>query len=220
MLEALAGQGLLLGLMVATGAGVLSTGVCPCTLPMGAGVAAAAGGTEAEERRSGLALVGMFALGVIATTGVLGATAAHAGALLTVSFGRYWALGMAVFTLAAAVIAFAGLRLKAPQLAHLRRPGMAGGFLYGVIFSLGTATAPLLVLLAAAATQAQPFQGALLGGTFGIGRALPFLLIGLSAGLLSRFLQSPGRRKTVQALSGCVLLAASFYFGRVFVGFF
>lgn len=219
LMEALAGQSLAIALAIAVGAGVVSTGVCPCTLPLGAGVAAAAGGTEAGERRAGLALVGAFGLGLVVTIGLLGAGAGHVGALLTLSFGRYWALTMALLTFAAAIVAFAGVRLKAPQLEKLRRPGVAGGFLYGAIYSLGTATAPLLVLLAAAAVQAQPARGAALGVTFGIGRALPFVLIGLSAGFLSRFLQSPRRRKTLQAISGCVLLAASVYFGRVFAGF-
>ncbi|MEX2581396.1 MAG: cytochrome c biogenesis protein CcdA [Verrucomicrobiales bacterium] len=116
-------------------------------------------------------------------------------------------------------MAFSGLRLKAPQLEKFRRPGIVGGFLYGVIFSLGTATAPLLVVLAAAAAQSDPAQGVALGFAFGVGRALPFLLIGLSAGFVSRFLQSPGRRKALQAVSGSVLLFASLYFGRVFLSF-
>lgn len=220
LMEALADQSLAVAMLIAVGAGFVSTGVCPCTLPLGAGVAAAAGGTEAGQRRAGLALVGAVGLGLVVTIGLLGAVAGHAGALLTLSFGRYWALTMALFTFAAAIIAFAGVRLKAPQLEKLRRPGMAGGFLYGAVYSLGTATAPLLALLAAAAVQAQPGHGAALGVTFGIGRALPLVLIGLSAGFLSRFLQSPRRRQILQTVSGCVLLAASFYFGWVFAGFF
>lgn len=219
LIESVAGQGLFVAMLLAMGVGFVATGVCPCTLPLGAGVAAAASGTESGRRRAGLILVAVFAAGMFTTTAVLGGAAGHVGTLLTVSFGRYWALAMALLTLAAATAAFLGPRLKVAQLERLRRPGLASGFLYGIVFSLGTATAPLLVLLAAAAAHAQPAQGAALGLMFGVGRAAPFLLIGLSAGLLTRFLQSPGRRKIVQGISGCVLLAASLYFGWVFVGF-
>lgn len=211
-IEALEGQGLMLGMLIAAGAGVVSTGACPCTLPFGAGVAAAAGGTEAQSRRSGLALAGMFGLGIVATITILGALAGQAGALLTISFGRYWALAMALLTFAAAMVAFVGVRLKASQLESFRRPGALGGFLYGAVFSLGSATAPLLVLLGTAAAQPHPAHGAALAFTFGIGRALPFLLIALSAGFLAAFLQSPARRKAIQGVSGGVLLAASAYF--------
>lgn len=216
-IEALEAQGLLLGMLIAAVAGILSTGVCPCTLPVGAGVAAAAGGAETHSRRSGLALAGMFGLGMVTTITVLGVLAGHASGLLTMAFGRYWALAMALLTFAAAMVAFVGFRLGASQLERLRRPGALGAFIYGSVFSLGSATAPLLVLLGTAAVQPDLAQSAALAFTFGIGRALPFLLIVLSAGFLAPFLQSPVRRKVVQWASGSVLLAASAYFTWTFL---
>lgn len=69
------------------------------------------------------------------------------GILLTETLGQYWALSMALISAIAAVIAFYGPRLQVTKLAALRRPGVGGSFTYGVIFSLGTSAAPLLLLL-------------------------------------------------------------------------
>lgn len=54
------------------------------------------------------------------------------------------------------------------KLAPLRRPGVGGSFTYGVIFSLGTSTAPLLLLLSVAAATANPFYGFLLALFLGL----------------------------------------------------
>ena len=74
------------------------------------------------------------------------------------------------------------------KLAALCRPGVGGSFTYGVIFSLGTSAAPLLLLSVAAAT-ANPFYGFLLALSFGIGRGLPFLVASLFAGAVTKFAQ-------------------------------
>ena len=141
---------------------------------MGIGLATAAGGTESEERRSGLLVALAFFLGIVVNLTLLGAVAGRLGAILTESFGRYWTLGMAVFSLTAAMVALWGPRLKVQRLADLRRPGISGAFVYGFIFSLGTSAAPLLVLLTVSAAQARAEYGLLLAFAFGIGRGLPF----------------------------------------------
>ncbi len=98
--------------LVAIVAGVLASAVCPCTLPVGIGLATAAGGTESQERRSGLLVALAFFVGIVANLTLLGAVAGRLGAILTESFGRYWALSMAVFSLVAALVAFWGPRVK------------------------------------------------------------------------------------------------------------
>lgn len=113
--------------LVAIVAGILASAVCPCTLPVGIGVATAAGESESQERRSGLLIALAFFGGIVVNLTLLGAVAGGLGALLTESFGRYWALGMATFSLVAAVVAFWGppcqrattRRLAAPR--HRRR---------------------------------------------------------------------------------------------------
>jgi len=148
---------------------------------------------------------------------VLGALAGRMGGILAESFGRYWALGMALASLIAAIVAFWGPRLRIQRLASFRRPGVAGTFLYGFIFSLGTSAAPLLLLLTIAAAQARPEYGLLLALAFGIGRGLPFLLAGLFAGALMRFTVLGSWSQAIRIMSGVALVFVSAYYARVFM---
>lgn len=204
--------------LVAIVAGVLASAVCPCTLPIGIGVATAAGGTESLERRSGLLVALAFFLGIVVNLTVLGAVAGQLGAMLTESFGRYWTLAMATFSLVAALVAFWGPRAKVQRLADLRRPGIGGAFMYGFIFGLGTSAAPLLVLLTVSAAQARAEYGLLLAFAFafGLGRGLPFLLVGLFAGLIMRFALLARWRRPLQMVSGFALLTVAAYYVRAF----
>jgi len=185
-------------------------------VPVGIGVATAAGGTEVQDRRSGVFIALAFFVGIVINLTVLGVLAGRLGAFLTESFGRYWALIMAAFSLVAAIAAFWGPRLKVQRLADLRRPGITGAFAYGFIFSLGTSAAPLLLLLTVAAAQAHTQYGLLLAFAFGIGRGLPFLIVGLSAGLLMRFAALSRWRRPLQVVSGCALLLVAGYYARAF----
>jgi cytochrome c-type biogenesis protein len=197
-------------------AGVVASAVCPCTVPVGIGVAGVVGSTATENRRNGFLIAIAFFLGIVVNLAILGTIAGRMGAILTESFGRYWALGMAIVSLVAALIAFRGPHLRVRKLAALRRPGLLGTFLYGFIFSLGTSAAPLLLLLTVAAAQARPEYGFLLALAFGIGRGLPFLLVGLFAGTLMRFARLSTWTSAVRVISGCALLFVSFYYVRAF----
>lgn len=202
---------------VALLAGVVASAVCPCTLPMGLGVAGVAGASEQQSRRAGLRIAASFFAGIVVNLTLLGAVAGRLGAVLTESFGRYWALTMAFASLVVAVAAFYSPRLKTDQLAVLRRPGMTGAFGYGFVFSLGTSAAPLLLLLTVAAAQARPVYGLVLAFAFGLGRGLPFLLAGLFAGAVMHFARLNAWRRTVQVLSGTALLLVSWYYMWVYM---
>lgn len=202
---------------VAAIGGVLASAVCPCTLPVGLGIAGAAGVSETQSRRGGLLIAIAFFAGIVINLTILGALASRLGGILTESFGRYWTLGMAVFSLAAAVLAFCGPRLRPSQLAALRRPGMTGAFIYGFVFSLGTSAAPLLVLLTVAALQSGTPYGVFLSFAFGVGRGLPFLLVGLFAGVMMRLARIGVWRQTIQYVSASILLFVSFYYARAFI---
>lgn len=197
-------------------AGVVASAVCPCTVPVGIGVAGVVGSTATENRRNGFLIAIAFFLGIVLNLAILGTIAGRMGAILTESFGRYWALGMATVSFLAALIAFRGPRLRVKKLASLRRPGLMGTFLYGFIFSLGTSAAPLLLLLTVAAAQARPEYGLILALAFGIGRGLPFLLVGLFAGTLMRFARLTTWTPAIRVVSGCALLFVSFYYVRAF----
>ncbi len=209
-------HGSLWAVVVAVLAGVVASGVCPCTVPVGLGVAGVVGSSAKENRGGGFLIALAFFSGIVVNLAILGSIAGRMGAILTESFGRYWALGMAAVSLLAAIVAFTGPRLRMKKLASLRRPGLAGTFLYGFIFSLGTSAAPLLLLLTVAAAQARPEYGFLLALAFGIGRGLPFLLAGLFAGTLMQFTRLGLWSRAVQVVSGCALLFVSIYYARAF----
>lgn len=210
------GHGFLVALGISFLGGTVAGAVCPCTLPVGLGVASVAGASEVHARREGLRIAGAFFAGIVINLTLLGTITGRLGALATESFGRYWALGMAVLSLVAAVVAFRGTRLTVSQLEALRRPGLAGAFGYGFVFSLGTSVAPLLLLLTVSAANGQPRYGFLLAFTFGLGRGLPFLLAGLIASAVTRFTQLGRWRRAVEVVSGCALLVVSAYYANTF----
>lgn len=199
--------------------GLVASAVCPCTLPVGIGIAGVAGATESQRHRAGFGIAVSFFAGIVVNLTILGALAGRLGAVLSESFGKYWTATMALLALVGAVVAFCGPRLKVHQLAALRRPGLAGAFGYGFVFSLGTSAAPLLVLMTFAAAQGNPLYGTVLALAFGVGRGLPFLLAGIFAGALMRFVQLGRWRRTLQIVSGCILLLVSAYYLRAFSAF-
>jgi len=176
-----------------------------------------AGASESKSRRTGFMIAVAFFLGIVVNLVIVGALAGRLGALLTETFGRYWSLVMAAMSFGAAVVAFRGIRLKVDQLGALRRPGVAGAFFYGFVFSLGTSVAPLLVLLTFAAAQRSPENGFVLAFTFDLGRGLPFLLVGLFAGAVMRLARVTLWRRAIEVISACALLFVSIYYARVFM---
>ena len=203
-------------LLVAVIAGILASAVCPCTLPVGIGVASASGGVHRGDRRGGLFIALAFFFGIVVNLTLLGAAAGRLGAILTESFGRYWTFAMATMSVIAALVAFWGPRVDVERLADLRRPGISGAFIYGFIFSLGTSAAPLLVLLTVSAAHARAEYGLLLAFAFGVGRGLPFLIVGVSAGLLMQAAALSRWRRPLQIVSGCALLIVAVYYVRAF----
>lgn len=197
-------------------AGIVASAVCPCTIPVGVGIAGMAGTSEAQNRRNGIRIAAGFFLGILVNLAILGSLSGSLGAILGETFGRYWALTMAVASLIAAAIAFRGPQFDIDKLAGLRRPGVIGAFVYGFIFSLGTSAAPLLLVLTIAAAHRTASYGLLLSVAFGVGRGLPFLLIGLFAGTMARFVRMQRWRRAIQILSAAALVFVSGYYGWVF----
>lgn len=89
-------QGSLWAVIVAIVGGVVASAVCPCTVPVGLGVAGVAGSSARESRRDGFLIALAFFAGIVANLTILGSVAGRFGAILTESFGRYWALGMSL----------------------------------------------------------------------------------------------------------------------------
>jgi cytochrome c-type biogenesis protein len=216
VLEPLAGQGMLAALPLTFLGGIVASGVCPCTVPMGLGVAGFAGASEARSRYAGLQVAIAFFAGIVVSLTALGSVAGQLGALATESFGRRWALAMAAASLLAGLIAFWWPRVSIDRLTTWRRPGVLGTFGYGLVFSLGTSVAPLLLLLTIAAAQA-PQHAVLLAFVFGLGRGLPFLLAGLAGSALTGWTRLGVWSRPIQIVSGVALLVVAAYYVDVFV---
>lgn len=210
-------RGSFLSLAIASVAGTISTGVCPCTLPVGLGIAGLVSSHTESKSNKGFLIALAFFCGIIVCLSVLGALAGRLGIFLTEAFGQYWALSMALLSAIAAIIAFYGPGVKVNRLASLRNPGIGGSFIYGLIFSLGTSAAPLLLLLSVAAAEANPFYGFMLALSFGIGRGLPFLVVSTFAGTVTKFAQLTWLRRSIQIVSGVALLFVCYYYINVFI---
>lgn len=162
----------------------------------------------------------MFFCGVVLSILILGIAAAHLGRLLT-----RWAAGFAIATGAISLIA-GGAALGAPLIRrYVRNPnikkgsGPGGAFLYGLFYTVATATTgagPLLLVLTVVAAVGRPTYGALLSLFYGIGRGLPFLLMGLFAGRIARWLAGIDRaRRIAEVVSGVALVLMGVYFLRL-----
>lgn len=210
-------QGSIVSLLIAAGAGMITTGVCPCTLPVGLGIAGLVSSNTENKSNKGFMIALAFFCGIVVCLSVLGALAGKLGIFLTETFGKYWAMSMAVLSAVAAMFAFYGPRLTTTRLANMRKPGIGGSFVYGLIFSLGTSAAPLLLLLSVAAATANPIYGFILALVFAIGRGLPFLIASAFASAVTKFAQLTWLRRSIQIVSGLALLYVCYYYVRVFI---
>ncbi|MBW3654846.1 MAG: thiol:disulfide interchange protein [Gemmatimonadetes bacterium] len=211
----------LLAIAVAAVGGLLSTSVCPCTLPTGIALAGYVGGRTADVpagRRRAAAISLAFFAGVLTSLTALGAAAAALGRVVLAGDAAS-SLGMAVLSMGVGLAALAGpwMRRTVPDPAVRRRGGISGAYAYGLLYSVATITSsagPLMLVLTVAAAVGRPAYGAGLSLSFAIGRGIPFLLIGLFAGAAGAALARIERyRRAAEVVSGLALLALAGYFG-------
>lgn len=170
-------------------------------------------------RRRGVMLSAAFFLGVVLSLVVVGTLAAVVGRLMT-QWKVAFALGTAALSLAAGLATLLGpaLRRRVPDPEVRQRRGALGAFVYGLLYSVATITTsagPLLLLLTVAAAVGRPVYGAGLSLAYGIGRALPFLLLGIFAGSVGGWLARVERyRRAAEVASGVALLGLAVYFVR------
>jgi len=210
-------EGSAISFLVAFAAGIVACAICPCTLPVGLGIAGMVSTSTKEKYSTGFSVAFSFFAGIVICLSVLGAIAGHFGGLLTLTFGKYWALVMAFISAVAALVAFYGPYLKVSRLEALRKPGVGGSFIYGVIFTLGTSAAPLLLLLSIATATGSMLYGFLLAVAFGVGRGFPFLIAGLFGGAITALAKLSWLRKGIQFASGVALLFVCGYYLRIFI---
>jgi cytochrome c-type biogenesis protein len=171
-----------------------------------------------ERRRAhGFALSFSFFAGVVLSVTALGVAASYVGRLLA-----DWSTGFAIVTAILSLIAglaaiFAPqlrVRIAAPDIR--KRGGISGAFAYGLAYTLATVTTgagPLFLLLTITAAIGRPAYGGLLSLAYGLGRGLPFLLLGIFAGAVGSWLARVERlRRGAELVSGIALVAIGGYF--------
>lgn len=147
----------------------------------------------------------------------LGIAAAFAGRLLA-DWSVAFAVATAVFSLGAGVAAICAprIRRRIPAPDVTKRGGASGAFAYGLAYTLATVTTgagPLFLLLTVTAAIGRPAYGALLSVAYGIGRGLPFLLLGVFAGAVGSWLARVERlRRGAELVSGVALMVIGGYF--------
>ncbi len=159
-----------------------------------------------------------FFAGVVLSILGLGIAASYLGRLLS-AWSAAFAVGTAIVSFVIGVAALFGpyLRRRIPAPAIHQRGGVGGAFLYGLGYSLATVTTgvgPLLLLLTVTATIGRPAWGAALSLGYGIGRGMPFLLLGIFAGAIGTWLSRAERwRRGAEIVSGLALIVIGGYFG-------
>lgn len=178
------------------------------------------GAPDGKRRRRGAFVSLAFFFGLVISLLALGTAAAYIGRVFA-GWSAAFAAGAAILSLAAGLVAIFGpiVRRYVPDPEITKRGGVAGAFVYGLCFSLATATTsvgPLFLLLTVAAAIGRPAYGALLSLSYVIGRGAPFLLLGLFAGTVGAWLARMDRaRRIAEVASGVALLALAVYFGRL-----
>jgi cytochrome c-type biogenesis protein len=198
-------------------AGLLSSAICPFTLPVGLGVAGVVGTAESRVRGSGFPIATAFFAGLVLSLTVLGALAGVLGLVATQAVGQWWMLIMAALAFLAALLVFFGPSFMLPDVTTLRRPGVLGAFIYGLVFSFGTPAVSLLLVLTVAAAEHRPAYGALLALGYGVGRGLPFLLLGLCSGVATRLRCRPSWSRAIRVTTGSLLLVIMGYYVWIFL---
>ena len=206
--------------------GGLVAGFGPCILPMVPAVFGYITGTVAGADESvpqaaplrALSLTAVFVVGMSLVFAVIGALAGFIGhALILGSWANYLAAAICVVIALQLleVIALPIDRLNA--LLPVRRPerrGLAGAFLFGMLFGLvaSPCATPILAAIATlAAASGNAARGAALLFVYGLGKGVPLVLIGVASGSLAFMRRFSKASVALSKIGGVGLLVAAAY---------
>lgn len=175
------------------------------------------GAQGAEYRTAARRMAVAFFFGITFSLFVLGTLAALAGRLMGEWSGPF-AIAAAIFSILIGIAVLAGpaIRRRVPSPRVMKRGGIGGAFVYGLLYTVATLTTsagPLVLLLTIAAAMGEPLYGGALSLAYGVGRGAPFLLLGLFAERASGWISRLDRgRRALEIVSGLALLAVGVYF--------
>ena len=202
--------------------GVLSVVLSPChlsSIPLV--VAYMSGGEELPTLRRAVVLSGSFALGILTSIAVIGASTVAAGRMAgDVGPWVTYALAAVFFAVGLNLLGLLPLPSWSSMPAGTSRKGPGGALLLGLVFgaALGPCTfafmAPLLGL-AFRAGAGRAAYGALLVVLYGLGHSVAIVAAGASAQNVQRWLSwKAGGRATVvvKGVAGLAVIAGGIYF--------
>lgn len=200
-------------------AGGVVTGLNPCCLPIYPAAAAAccanreACGDQAMRKLSFTAAAAL-ALGLATATTLLGVLAAVGGRTMATLSGT-WAYAIAGVPLVAGAHLLGLFHLPTLKMPSLSKAtGVGTAFIAGLLVALvfGPCGTPLLAgLLSYVAFNGSPAYGGALLFVYGIGIAIPVVVLGASAAKLAARLEKSGGRIWVDRATGALLVAMSLY---------
>ena len=193
----------------------------PSSLAMAPAVMGAAVEGHAHSRRHTVGRAVAFVAGVLVVDAVVGAAFAAGGEPVIAWLEARLALwfGLMFLVLAGLAVIVLGIwRPTPPRLAADRLPeadGLGGAFLAGIPFGLlacPSCTPMLLPVILGAAATGDPVLGAAMLATFGLGRGLPLVAVGASAGLARRARSLRQYVPTIERVVGILLALGSLYY--------
>jgi cytochrome c biogenesis protein CcdA len=217
ILRDLLASGSLIAFPAALAGGVL-TGLNPCCLPIyPAAAAACCAGRKDTETGTGkmpTSSAAALMLGLASATTLLGVVAALGGRTMT-QLGGAWAYAVAIVPLLAGAHLLGFVKLPLPNVrSGSRVTGITSAFVTGALLSLvfGPCATPLLAsLLAYVAYNGRPGYGGSLLFVYGLGIAVPVVLLGATAARLAARLDRNGMRVWVDRAMGGLLVAMGLY---------
>lgn len=194
-------------------AGAVGCLVCPFTLPTALGLSGLTGVEATSNRSSSRKLIHAFVAGLVLAITILGGVAGYVTHDLIRHIRPAWSLLLVALALSAAFVLFRTLRSTASHQVFLTRYGFGAAFVAGMIYSVGTPLAGLLLVLVMATANHRPEYGMLLAFGFGLGRALPFWVTATFVGRLAHRSCSTERwSRRLRLVGGILLLGVAGYY--------
>jgi len=198
--------------------GIVSS-IGPCNLAMIPLIVAFVGGQRQVTRGRSLALSAAFAIGLAITLMGLGVFASIVGGLIGGSSGAwYYVVATVCIIMGLQRTGIISLSLPdwgARQRERIKRRGVLGALLLGLasgFVASGCATPALAAILTLVMSKGGIAYGASLLLIYGLGRGVPIVLFGTSAGLIKQIPKMTQWTARVERLSGALMILVGLYF--------
>ncbi|MFC1586655.1 cytochrome c biogenesis protein CcdA [Fibrobacterota bacterium] len=208
--------------------GGLALNLTPCVYPLMAVTISIFGSQGSRSLGSRVTMASLYVLGIMATFSALGVVSAFSGKL----FGSTLQTPAAQMIIAGIFIALAlssfglfEIRLPMTLMGRATAASNTGGYLGGLLGGLfaGILASPcigpfILALIIYVAEKGSMFTGLWMFATLALGMGLPYLVLGVSTGMVQKLPRSGNWMTDVKKVLGIVLLALANYYLRGIIG--